>query len=501
MQYILSPEEMRSLDATAINKYGVSSALLMENAAHSSARIIWQNIEHLKQTKPDVLVFCGSGNNGGDGFAIARHLMDHCKVHIFWLGSLEKMTPETLANYESCLALGIFINNITSESQVLAINYNADVIIEAMIGVGGGENLQGIIVNILENINLSPAIKFAIDLPAGLNAANGKSHRHALIADHTITMFAIKKGMLLGDGPDICGKIHIAELGVPHRLVQNFSNITVLEKDDICKIIPERERRTSKFNYGRILIIAGSECMPGAGALAANAAIKSGAGLVELISTTLHPALLPEVMPTIVPANEFGGIDLSAMEVIHKAAMKSTVIAIGPGLGDSTAKKIAKEIIKKYGENKIIIVDADGLRAISSESELSPNIILTPHLIEFSRMTNIPLVLLMEDPEKYAREFAEKTNCTLLLKGSPTIITSGSETYYNIYGNPGMATAGAGDVLTGVISAIAGIIKEPLELTALAALIHSTAGDLAGEKSQSSLTATSIIENLSKVLP
>lgn len=501
MQYILSHEEMRMLDSAAMNKYGVSSALLMENAAHSSARIIWQNIQHLHHKKPDVLIFCGSGNNGGDGFAIARHLMDHCKVHIFWLGSLEKMSPETLANYESCLALGMFVNNIISENQVLSINYNADVIVEAMIGVGGGDNLQGIVVNILENINLSDAIKFAIDLPAGLNSENGKSHRNALVADHTITMFAIKKGMLLGDGPDICGKIHIAELGVPHRLVKHFSKISVLEKDDICKIIPERARSSSKFNYGRILIIAGSLGMPGAGALAANSAIKSGAGLVELISTVLHPALLPEIMPTIVPANDSGGIDISALEIIHKSAIKSTVIAVGPGLGESTAKKITKEIILKYGESKIIVIDADGLRAISSESELSPNIILTPHIIEFSRMANIPLTLLMEEPEKYAREFAEKTNATLLLKGSPTIITSGMETYYNIYGNPGMATAGAGDVLTGIISAMAGVIKEPLELTALAALVHSTAGDIAGEKSQSSLTASSIIECLGEVLP
>ncbi len=501
MQHILSTDEMRRLDAEAMNKYGVSSAKLMENAAHSSARIILQSIPQVNHIKPNVLIFCGSGNNGGDGFAIARHLMDYCKVHIFWLGSLEKMTAETLANYESCLALGMFVNNIISDHQVLSINYNADIIVEAMIGVGGGENLQGIIVNILENINLSNALKFAIDMPAGLNAENGKSHRYALAADHTITMFAIKKGMLLGDGPDLCGQIHIAELGVPRRLVQNFSNISVLENDDIAKILPVRNRRTSKFNYGRVLIIAGSQSMPGAGALAANSAIKSGAGMVTLISTTLHPALLPEIMPTIVPANEFGGIDISAMETIHNAAKKTTVIAIGPGLGESTAKRITEEIIEKYGKFKTIVIDADGLRAINSESELSPNIILTPHIIEFSRMTNIPLSLLMAEPEKYAIEFAAKTSATLLLKGSPTIITSGRQTYYNIYGNPGMATAGAGDVLTGVISALAGILSEPLELTALASLVHSKAGDLAAEKSQSYLSASTIIEHIADVMP
>lgn len=501
MQYILSPEEMKALDTAAINKYGVSSALLMENAAHSSARIICQNIQHIKGRKPNVLLFCGSGNNGGDGFAIARHLMGICKVHIFWLGSLDKMTPETRANYESCIALGMFVNNLTTESQVLAINYNADVLIEAMIGIGGSEILKGIIVNILENINLSQAVKFAIDLPAGLNAENGKSHRHALKANHTITMFAIKKGMLLGNGPDICGEIHIADLGVPRRLVAGFSKIKVIDKGDIIKILPERQRNTSKFNYGRVLVIAGSDSMPGAGALAANATIKSGGGIVVLITTTLHPALLPEIMSTIVPANEFGGIDISAMETIHKLAQKSTVIAIGPGLGESTAKVITQEIIEKYGSSKMIVIDADGLRAISPDSELNLNIILTPHIMEFSRMSGIPLSQVMDEPEKYAIEFAKKTHATVLLKGTPTIITSGRETYYNIYGNPGMATAGAGDVLTGIISAMAGIVMEPLELTALAALIHSLAGNAAGEKSQAALSASSIIEQLGEVLP
>jgi ADP-dependent NAD(P)H-hydrate dehydratase / NAD(P)H-hydrate epimerase len=334
-----------------------------------------------------------------------------------------------------------------------------------------------------------------------LNAETGKSHCHALAADHTITMFAIKKGMLLNDGPDVCGKIHIAELGVPHRLAKKYSKITVLEKDDILKILPERIRRTSKFNYGRILIIAGSVKMPGAGALSSNAAIKSGAGLVELITTTLHPSLLPEIMPTIVPANEFGGIDLSAMETIHKSAAKATVIAVGPGLGESTAKQITEEVIAKYGGSKTIVIDADGLRAISSESALSPNIILTPHIIEFSRMTNISLTQLIQEPEKYAREFADRTGATLLLKGSPTIITAGSETYYNIYGNPGMATAGTGDVLTGIVSAMAGNLTDPLELTALAALIHSCAGDIAGEKSQYSLSASTLIEEIAEVMP
>ena len=292
-------------------------------------------------------------------------------------------------------------------------------------------------------------------------------------------------------------------MGAPQSIVRDLSNTKVFEEEDLYKILKVRDRNTSKFNYGRVLIIAGSENMPGAAALCANACINTGAGLVELMTPQIHSALLPEIMPTLLQKNTDGGVAYSNIEKIKTAISKATVLAIGPGIGiseDST--KLILEIIEEYKYEKVMVVDADGLRAINSNSQLTPNIILTPHEIEFSKMFDIPLIELRANTEKYVREYAKKLNCIILLKGVPTIIANSDTAFYNIDGNPGMATAGSGDVLTGII---AGIFAQKISATMSAvagAFLHSATGDaIAFEEGEYSITASKLIENLWKILP
>ncbi len=501
MKYPLSKEQMYMADNTAMEEYGVASPLLMENAAHSAASI-FREIFPTENTQTNVLIFCGTGNNGGDGFAIARHLCEDYNVYIFWLGEETKMSPETKANFESCIKLGIYTQHIEEDdTAAIKINYEADCIIDAMTGIGAGENLRGQIVPILHQINGSSAVKVAIDMPSGLNPDTGLAHTDAFRADHTITMFTPKKGMYLGEGINLCGEIHTANLGVPQRIVNELSETRIIEDADLEKLLPKRNRISSKFNYGRVLCIGGCKSMPGAITLTANAAIASGAGLVEVMTTVLHPALMPEVMPTILKTDDEGYIDFSNLDRIFESADRADSIAVGPGMGRSlNGIKIVLELIERYKDSKTLVIDADALRAISNNSKLTKNVILTPHILEFARSFEMPIKDVTENADIIARETAKKLNCTLLIKHIPTIITDGEETFFNITGNPGMATAGSGDVLTGIIVALTAQKESRLMATALSAFIHSRAGDIHAKTfGQLSLTASEIIDSLKVV--
>ena len=503
MKYILTPVEMRKADSEAINHYHVSSAVLMENAARSSAEYIAQILEERKKLNPLILLLCGSGNNGGDGFALARHLFGKYKIKIAWLGNTGKMSPETLANFKSAESIGIDLSHLSTEEDINHFDFTSDCIIDALIGVGGSENIKGLALQILEKINDIKSIKIAIDSPTGLNTETGICHPKCFRADYTVTMFAVKTGMLMNEGIDRCGKIFIARLGAPELIVKEISKNHILEYSDIAKIIPERKKRTSKFDYGRVLVVAGSNNYPGAAALCANAAVTSGAGLVQLFTTFLHPGIFPDVIPHILPATKTGSISLKAVDTILRAAESANVTAIGPGLGnDNETIEVVKALIRNLPDSINILIDADGLRAIDENSILRKNVILTPHTGEFSRLTGIPRSAVEEKGHLLAKEWAERLNCIIHLKHTPSIITNGEKSYWNIYGNPGMATGGSGDVLSGIISALLAQRIEPLEASAAGAFLHSKAGDLYSEQfQQETLTASDLIDILKEIFP
>lgn len=503
MKYILTPNEMRRADSIAINEFNIPGIILMENAARSSSMIIRKLYEEKKIPFNEIIFFCGSGNNGGDGFAIARHLFEDFDVKIFWIGSKEKMSDETKTNFKSVEKLKIPIYYLKEQEDLNSINLNNKCIIDALIGVGGSENIKGLALDILKKIDSSDSFKISIDVPTGLNSETGIAHPHCVKANITITMFAIKTGMLLNDGIDVCGQIHQVYLGAPNSIVRQLSKINILEDSDIRNLIPKRRKRSSKFDYGKIIIIAGSKRYPGAAALTANAAIKSGAGLVYLLSPTFHSALLPEVIPLALPYTDEGTIALKAYESIIKELDRASVLVIGPGLGENKETiELVKRIIFETEINIPTVIDADGLRVIKNNTTLRKNLIITPHCGEFSRITGIDRKEIEFNTYNIALKYAKELNCIILIKNVPSIITDGNISYFNINGNPGMSTGGSGDVLTGIISGLLSIGLSPIESASVGAYIHSKAGDYYAENNtQETLTATSLIESLSKVFP
>jgi len=498
MKHVLTKEQTRTADTYAINELGISSGILMENAARSA----FEYLRLTTDTSDRILILCGSGNNGGDGFALSRHLWvnDYRNLKVILLGSTEKMSPESFANYKTAHQIQIPIYENPEKGFFSDLVYESDVIIESLIGVGADEYLRGEIPKILAQINLSDAYKVAIDIPAGLNADTGNSHMNAFKADLTLTMFAAKLGMYLNSGPQLCGEIIVFNLGSP-LLIPQDNNYMVHDNESVREYLGKRAIDTDKFDYGRIVVIAGSKSMPGAAALTANAAIKSGAGLVELLTTYVHPAVLPEIITYCLESNADGTLSISNEKFIIQRIEKADTVVIGPGIGanSGTIDMLADVIANSIG--KKIIIDADGLRCVGKLKKMNNNIIITPHTYEFSRLIQLEPEQAKADLLNYSKEFASHNNCVLLVKSKPTIVTNGVNTFLNVAGNPGMATAGSGDVLTGIIAGLSYQIKDTLLNASIGAYLHSRAGDLyADEYDQITLTASSILEFLPKAL-
>ena len=501
MRYVLTPDQMRAADNAAIKQSRIPSAILMENAARSAADIL--RAEYLcVRRNLRLLILCGPGNNGGDGFALARHLAGDADVRVGYFGSPDNMSAETRCNFDILPAFGIPLFNIADAAIPEREFCGADFVVDAMLGIGGGAHLRDPLPAILIAVNDCRALRIALDLPTGLDGLTGAAHQAAFRADCTITMSAAKRGMYFGRGPEQCGRIRIASIAAPPQLNARQGGAAVLEKDDLRRLLPPRRADSSKFDYGRILILGGSATMPGAIALSANAAIRSGAGLVTLFTTDVHPAVRPEIMIRRLAANQEGGIASSNLDLILDELQKSNVILIGPGMGRSRdTHELVAALLSSIPPAATCILDADALALLTTFSGSLPHrLICTPHIGEFARVLGIDRQRAVDACEPYIRDWLDKIGGTLLLKGVPTIIANADRQVLNIGGNPGMATAGSGDVLAGIIGALAGQGLEPLEAAALGAWIHSSAGDAAVQTHGiEGLRAGDIIDSLAAV--
>ncbi|MBS1538698.1 MAG: NAD(P)H-hydrate dehydratase [Bacteroidetes bacterium] len=518
MKYILTAEQAYKADVAASTTYGIHPLVLMENAARSAAQIIQEHLQKHLGNKPiasaKILILCGNGNNGGDGFAIARHLHEITNVATAYIGSPDKMSAETKTNFNCLHLLDVPLLQLLTKEDIEFLDLrHYDCIIDALIGIGGTGTLRGIVLPLLQKVRdyqLSARTSFsplmiAIDCPTGLDVTKGIAHQFCFVADLTITFFAEKSGLYRNDGLTVCGEIIIANIGAPQVIAPEFSSIARLEKSDIREMLPYRRKIGSKFDFGRVVVIAGSLSMPGAAALCANAAISAGAGLVELYSTSFHSSVMAEVMPTALPWTTEGTLSLSNYDSLLRACKRAAVVVIGPGLGNHTeTTELIAKLLKSIPPEIPIVLDADGLRALPHESKftLRPTLILTPHSGEFARMTDVQREKVELESAELARNFAKKHNCILLLKGTPSIITNGKFSYWNTNGNSGMATAGSGDVLAGIIGALVSQGINPFEGAALGAYLHASAGDwYAKQFPKESLTASKLLDGFRHILP
>ncbi len=498
MENILTPAQMRKADACAIDGFGIPSGLLMENAARSAFEYIAGLFYDVSEDF-SILLVCGSGNNGGDGFALARHLHNFFKVDIIWIGSEEKMSPETHTNFIICRSLGINMTHISDVSELDNINWNYyNCIIDSMIGVGGSENIRGIANDILKTVNSLNAFKIAVDAPTGLNTLTGKAGENCFRADLTITMYAKKLGLLIGDGPDYCGEVLVANLGAPVSCVDETADTFAFDTEDLSLLLPGRNRRTSKFDYGRLVIIAGSKKFPGAGALSANAAIKSGVGLVELFSEVLHPAVLPEVICH--TNNQGNDYWVKNSVFIKQRCDKADAVLIGPGLGQENVF-FFEDFIENLIDKKKVIVDADALSLIDKNKQYNDNLIILPHIGEFARITGDDRGTIDENAFEYCKNLAKRLNCIVHLKHYPSISSDGNFSFLTLRGNPGMASGGSGDVLAGITGAMAALGFSALTAAGLASFVHAAAGDYYKELyNEITLTASDLIDTLPYIL-
>ena len=503
--FVLSPEEMKKFDQITEQKFGIEDIILMENAGKKSAEIMEMEI---LDEDDSVAIFCGTGNNGGDGMVIARWLFNHgYDVCCFIIGEEKQFSSLAKKNYAILKKLNCEIEFIQNEKDVKKLVNQLlvfDVVVDAIFGIGLKGSIKGFRKDVIDTINNYANLMIAIDIPSGVNAQTGKVGNVAIKADYTITMADLKYGHLLFPGRELCGEIFTVDIGIPAQVyADNFPKAEVLT--DITEFFPSREMNSHKGDFGKVALIAGSPGLTGAGIMAANATLEMGSGLI----TVLHPKSLSqifetsliEVMTKEVNETKDKTISINAKDEILAFAKNCDAIAIGPGISrnEETAKFVREFLISN---NKPTIIDADAINSFEHHSEVlmklkSKSYIFTPHIMEFSRLTGIPVNEIQKDELKFAVEFAQKYKLVLLLKGSTSIITDGERITFNITGNPGLSTGGSGDILTGIILALLGQDFSPYDAALVGAYIHGKTADiLAEEIGEIFVTPTKLIKNL-----
>ena len=494
--------EMRALDKAASDFGMIPSIVLMENAALACVGELIKDFDIKKQR---VAVFCGKGNNGGDGLAIARHLYNMgVKVNIY-LVSGNDFSGDAKTNYDIVNAMNIPVDTITDTEDFEYVIRSYDVIVDAILGTGIKGTVYGTSFDVIRLINENARYILSVDVPSGINSDSGKICGICINADKTVTFAAYKIGMFMYPAADFVGEVVVAPISIPDTDIKSQNlQINVTDSEFARSVISKRANNSHKGDYGKLLVIAGSKGMTGAAYLASQAALKSGAGLVTLACPrSLNPILeskTTEVMTLPVPDND-GCFAYESVSQLLEQAEKSDAILIGPGLGRTDdVREIVKTILRN--SNVPVVVDADSLYAVAQDRELIENcacdLIFTPHTMELSRIMELDVDYIEENRIQVSREFAEEVGAVLLLKGHHSIVTAPSlEQYINSTGNPGMASGGSGDVLAGIIAALAARGIDAEFAAAVGAYIHGYAGDIASTVyGQESLSANNILEYL-----
>lgn len=500
---------MKRLDEISINEYGIPGAVLMENAG---MRVV-EEIESLNLSERYAAVICGTGNNGGDGLVIARHLYNKgWKINIFICGEAEKIKGDALLNLSIAKKIGISIYTVDDDSIDFCTELINDstLIVDALLGTGFSGKLKDLYKTIIGKVNECNACVVSVDIPSGLNADTGFFDEDCIMADYTVTFQIPKMGLIINDGPKACGNLKIKNISIPKAAIEAMElHLNLLERDMIKGIIPVRDCNTHKGSYGSVFVVACSRGMEGSGIMSSRAALRSGAGIVYLgLPESLQKLICTSTLEIMTKGLEDRGTGVLSKECIQEildTAENSSSLLIGPGLTDiESTRVIMAEII----ENCTVptVIDADGLNAISSNPGIlkkrKGEIIITPHPGEMANLCGCSSSVIQKDRLKYARRFAGEFGVIVVLKGYRTIIALPDGTaFINPTGNPGMATAGSGDVLAGIIAGFAAQKMNLIDAALCGVYIHGAAGDrAAGKIGEYGLMAGDIIENISHTI-
>ena len=493
---VLTAAAMREADERAIRQLGVPSLVLMENAAIGVVEALGERFPKAE----NVAIFCGPGNNGGDGLAVARHLVVRGYQPAIWLlRGGKRLSADAASQLELCRGLGIDVSELHDEAELaaaLAASTGAELIVDALFGTGLARPLEGIFAAAVEGIAALHGYGrsvLAVDLPSGLDASSHRPPGPHAQADLTVTFAALKVAHVLPPASLACGIVAVADLGLPASFLDEVpGDLHLLVADEMGGLLPQRPPTAHKGTFGHLLLVAGSPGITGAAVLAARAAVRAGAGL----TTVATPApLLPivaagsvESMTMPVAADEDGRLRPAAVEEILEKAERCTALAVGPGLG--TGGETPDALRRLAREARLpLVLDADGLNAFAGRPEelrqrTAPTV-LTPHPVELGRLLGTTAAEIAEDRVAAAREAARVTGAVVLLKGQLSLIAAPGSAEapkgavaINPTGNAGMASGGSGDVLTGTIGALLAQGLPAWEAACLGAFVHGVAADL-----------------------
>ena len=503
MKYLVTGKEMKLLDQNTSDYFKVPELVLMEQAA---MHFVWRLCDVLKAktTKKNLkgIVFSGLGNNGADGIAIARLLnqmgidTNLCQVQELLI---EKGNTSSSYQIQEDIYQRYQYPIQNNPSEILEQEY--DFVIDAVFGVGLSRPLNEEYIKIVQLMSETQGIKVAVDMPSGINADNGQVMSIALKCDYTITFSYAKLGQYVWPGSEFAGEIFVEDIGITDKSwIEESPKLAYLEQKDLL-LLPKRPIHSNKGTFGKLLVIAGSENMAGAAIFAAKAAYRCGIGLVKVFTHEVNRGVIQETVPEALVTTY--GADINK-DVLLDDMHWADAIVIGPGLGQSAYAKELVEIVHKTA-NVPVVWDADALNIVSHNMEVlsqpHAKYVFTPHLGEFSRLTNKSVFWIQNHFTEAVLDFAKKYNVVCVLKDFHTISANPcGMSFINLTGNNGMATGGSGDVLTGIIGTLLAQEIKAIEAAAFGVCIHGLAGDLAREKMGThAIMASDIIEALKDI--
>lgn len=511
MQFLATAEQMQNFDRAAIHDAGIPALVLMENAGRAFVDELAAEAGFPLAGKR-VLILCGGGNNGGDGFVIARQLVNRrCNVHVALLTVPSKIRGEARITLDAVMKLkkirgiDLRVSRVRSERDLARLD-KPEIIVDAIFGTGFSGEVRGHFRDAITWMNNQKAFVASVDISSGVDATNGAVKVVAVRAGLTVTMGSAKIGQYVGAGCDYSGKVYVADISIPAAIMRPPRDSAFrITADDVRELLPHRPRTAHKYNVGKVFVIGGSRQFTGAPLMTASAALRCGAGAVVLgIPRSVHDVVARRVEELLLaPLEETaqGALGLNAMEAILERSAWADVVAIGPGLSrDEETMALVREAIHRI--ERPMVIDADALSALAGSYTLlkhrKAETALTPHTGEFSKLTGLPSEAIEADRVAAARSAARRARAVIVLKGSPTVTARpDGSVLVNSTGNPGMATIGSGDVLTGIIASLIAQGMKTADAAMSGVFLHGMAGDIAAAHlGVRSLLATDIEQSL-----
>jgi NAD(P)H-hydrate epimerase len=479
-------DQTRELDRIAIQDFGIPGFTLMQRAAQATFDAILNSYPDCKS----VCVLCGAGNNGGDGYVIAMlAIKAGLKTTLIQLGDVNAIQGDALLAKDAFTKAG----GISAKFEETLLN--ADVIVDAILGTGLTRNVKDDWIGFFDAVNQSSAKKVAVDIPSGLSSDTGQILGACIKADLTVTYIGLKRGLFTGQARDQVGQLIFDDLGVPTSVYEQLStksNTHLIPENIITNTIKPRPRCSHKGNFGSVLLIGGSEGMSGAIRLAAEACLRSGAGLVHVATHPSHAHYINATRPEMMVKG------VEDPQELDELLAKATTIVLGPGLGKSPwARQLFTHAINA---SQPIIMDADALNLLSEQPIKKDNWILTPHPKETSRLLQTTTKEIESDRFSSSKKMHCKYGGAIILKGAGTLISNGSETFVCTHGNPGMSSGGMGDVLSGIIGALVAQGLDIFDAATVGVELHAHAADLAAENGEIGMLASDLFPHLRALL-